>query len=318
MAKPFDPYHLWLGIPPEEQPANHYRLLGIKLFESNPDVVENAVDQRMVHLRSFQLGQYADLSQKLLNEVATAKVCLLRPEKKAAYDQQLRQQLQSQAEAAESSRPEIDSQLARALELEARKGRSQTRQAPKPGRGLVLGVAGAAAALVVIVAVWAMATRKAPVRPTQQVAATPPAGKGLGIRDWGSGRKETASQPPITNPGSQISNLKSQIASPQSKIQNLKSEIANPQSRIPDSKSEIPSFRSQIPALAKPAMSAAEAAQAQRQWAEYLGLPVKETNLRRDAAAADSARPVRHGFHARGGCLGVGTGPEDAFFTVVS
>ena len=25
----FDPYHRWLGIPPEEQPADHYRLLGI-------------------------------------------------------------------------------------------------------------------------------------------------------------------------------------------------------------------------------------------------------------------------------------------------
>ncbi len=29
----FDPYHKWLGIPPDEQPANHYRLLGLELFE---------------------------------------------------------------------------------------------------------------------------------------------------------------------------------------------------------------------------------------------------------------------------------------------
>ena len=27
MADDFNPYHVWLGIPPEEQPANHYRLL---------------------------------------------------------------------------------------------------------------------------------------------------------------------------------------------------------------------------------------------------------------------------------------------------
>lgn len=27
MFAPFDPYHRWLGIPPSEQPANHYRLL---------------------------------------------------------------------------------------------------------------------------------------------------------------------------------------------------------------------------------------------------------------------------------------------------
>ena len=79
MSETFDPYHLWLGIPPKEQPANHYRLLGIDLFEGNPEVIENAADQRMVHLRSFQIGKQADFSQKLLNEVAAAKVCLLRP-----------------------------------------------------------------------------------------------------------------------------------------------------------------------------------------------------------------------------------------------
>jgi hypothetical protein len=29
MAGPFDPYHRWLGIPPQEQPPNHYRLLAL-------------------------------------------------------------------------------------------------------------------------------------------------------------------------------------------------------------------------------------------------------------------------------------------------
>lgn len=27
MGVPFDPYHKWLGIPPKDQPPNHYRLL---------------------------------------------------------------------------------------------------------------------------------------------------------------------------------------------------------------------------------------------------------------------------------------------------
>ncbi len=27
MDPKYDPYYLWLGIPPEEQPANYYRLL---------------------------------------------------------------------------------------------------------------------------------------------------------------------------------------------------------------------------------------------------------------------------------------------------
>lgn len=33
MPEPFDPYSEWLGIAPEEQPPDHYRLLGIAPFE---------------------------------------------------------------------------------------------------------------------------------------------------------------------------------------------------------------------------------------------------------------------------------------------
>jgi len=50
----FDPYRKWLGIPPEEQPPDHYRLLGIARFESDPDVISNAADRQMVHVRSYQ------------------------------------------------------------------------------------------------------------------------------------------------------------------------------------------------------------------------------------------------------------------------
>jgi hypothetical protein len=97
MARAFDPYHKWLGIPPAEQPPNHYRLLGISLFESDADVIEAAADQRMTHLRSLQTGQHGPLSQKLLNETATAKLCLLQPDRRAQYDTMLRQQLAAQA-----------------------------------------------------------------------------------------------------------------------------------------------------------------------------------------------------------------------------
>ena len=82
MGEAFDPYHKWLGIPPEDQPADHYRLLGLKALESDPDAIEAAADQRMAHLRTYQAGKQSDLSQKLLNEVAAAKVCLLKPAKK--------------------------------------------------------------------------------------------------------------------------------------------------------------------------------------------------------------------------------------------
>ncbi len=88
-SKTFDPYHKWLGIRPEEQPANYYRLLGIALFEDDVDTIAGAADQRMTHVRSFQAGNYAALSQRILNEIAAARVCLLTPQKKAAYDQSL-------------------------------------------------------------------------------------------------------------------------------------------------------------------------------------------------------------------------------------
>ena len=90
MASGFDPYYKWLGIPSEEQPPNHYRLLGLRLFEGDPEVIEAAWDQRMAHLRTYQTGHYAALSQRLLNEVAGAKVCLLSPERRARYDETLR------------------------------------------------------------------------------------------------------------------------------------------------------------------------------------------------------------------------------------
>ena len=89
MSGTFDPYYHWLGIPPSEQPPNQYRLLGIAAFEESPTVIENAADQRMAHLRTFQAGKHAAESQRLLNEVAAAKICLLSPENKSAYDKQL-------------------------------------------------------------------------------------------------------------------------------------------------------------------------------------------------------------------------------------
>ena len=87
MPDTFNGYHVWLGIPPTELPTNHYRLLGIALFESDPDVIDHAADRQMAHVRTFQSGRHAALSQQILNELATARVCLLNTAKKAAYDE---------------------------------------------------------------------------------------------------------------------------------------------------------------------------------------------------------------------------------------
>src|SRR5262245_6808757 len=99
-ATAFDPYYTWLGIPPEESAGgrpNHYRLLGLRAFESNPEVIQNAADRQMLHLRSYQMGPNAALSQRLLNEIALARVTLLDATKKHAYDNSLRTALAPRA-----------------------------------------------------------------------------------------------------------------------------------------------------------------------------------------------------------------------------
>lgn len=95
MSDSFNGYHVWLGIPPHEQPPHHYRLLGISVFESDRDVIDHAADRQMAHVRTFQAGRHGPLSQQILNELSTARLCLLAADRKAAYDEQLRAKLSS-------------------------------------------------------------------------------------------------------------------------------------------------------------------------------------------------------------------------------
>ena len=96
MAKPLDVYHVWLGIPPEDQPPHHYRLLGIPLWESDPQVIAVAAQRQMAHVKTFTIGPHSERSQEILNQLARAKVCLLKPARKAKYDAELRAKLSSQ------------------------------------------------------------------------------------------------------------------------------------------------------------------------------------------------------------------------------
>ena len=86
----FDPYYRWLGIPPEDQPPDHYRLLGVPRFESNIDVILAAADRQAGYLRTIQTGNEAALAQMLLNRVTAARMCLLNTHRKAIYDSHLR------------------------------------------------------------------------------------------------------------------------------------------------------------------------------------------------------------------------------------
>jgi pSer/pThr/pTyr-binding forkhead associated (FHA) protein len=93
MSGHFDAYHVWLGIPAEEQPPHHYRLLGIPLFESDSQVIAVAAQRQTAHIKTFTIGPQSDLSQEILNQLARAKLCLLNPARKAKYDAALRAML---------------------------------------------------------------------------------------------------------------------------------------------------------------------------------------------------------------------------------
>lgn len=95
MADPFDPYHKWLGISPKHQPPDHYRLLGLGHFETDADVIDMAANRQLAHVRTYQNGPQGPKTHKILNEIAAARLCLLDPSQKLAYDRQLRDKLEA-------------------------------------------------------------------------------------------------------------------------------------------------------------------------------------------------------------------------------
>ena len=62
MAADFDPYYKWLGIHPKDQPPHHYRLLGVELFESDPEVIEAAADRHIAYASSALPEQAAPVT----------------------------------------------------------------------------------------------------------------------------------------------------------------------------------------------------------------------------------------------------------------
>lgn len=102
----FDPYHKWLGIRPKDQPPHHYRLLGIDALENDLDVIDAAANRIMSYLKEIATGDQAAHSQKLLNEVAQARLCLLNRDRKAAYDAELKAKLATRpAKSAKPAKP---------------------------------------------------------------------------------------------------------------------------------------------------------------------------------------------------------------------
>lgn len=159
----FDPYYKWLGIPPKDQPPNHYRLLSVDVFERDLDVIEGAADRLMGFVRQYQSGEHAAEAARILNELATARMCLLKPAKKAEYDAQLRRK-QSPAEP-ESGFPGIDFSVEQNLEKASLvRTRSKVSKSSKSASGtsarlLMVGGGIAATCLTIVVFVMSRQTR---------------------------------------------------------------------------------------------------------------------------------------------------------------
>lgn len=82
----FDPYLHWLGIPPQEQPPNYYRLLGLQAYEQNMQTILSAADQRLTYLASMMHSEYASYAQQLYNEISYVRSYLSDQQTKQQYD----------------------------------------------------------------------------------------------------------------------------------------------------------------------------------------------------------------------------------------
>jgi len=86
MHASFDPYWQWLAIPPAEQPPDHYRILGLRLFETDGPTIAQAARARIEHVRACHDGSHPEAAERVLGHLADARDTLLSPERKAQYD----------------------------------------------------------------------------------------------------------------------------------------------------------------------------------------------------------------------------------------
>lgn len=89
MAEELDIYRDWLGIPDKERPLNYYQLLRVPKFEDDTEKIRAHYRKMNAHVRKYATGKYAAESQKLLNELAKAMLCLTDAQRKREYDASL-------------------------------------------------------------------------------------------------------------------------------------------------------------------------------------------------------------------------------------
>ena len=118
----FDPYVTWLGIQNIERPLDHYALLGLPRFESSKKLIDQHSVQRIELLQDIATGsEQVELSQKILNEISAARICLMDSRKRAKYDLQLKKQIAG-----------FDSAVSRIERLSASEDSAKGKELPVP------------------------------------------------------------------------------------------------------------------------------------------------------------------------------------------
>ncbi|HVW37738.1 MAG TPA: hypothetical protein VHB99_10555, partial [Pirellulales bacterium] len=90
MSRDFDALYEWLGIPPEDQPPDHYRLLGLRAFEADAAAIAEAARRQIAQVEKLG-GERPAHARAVIERLRAAERSLKTPETKAAYDRSLSQ-----------------------------------------------------------------------------------------------------------------------------------------------------------------------------------------------------------------------------------
>ncbi len=91
MSDALNPYEQWLGVAsPAGAKPNHYELLGVAAFESDPQAIAAAASVQSAKVRGIRPGANLPIWRRVLDELDEARRCLTNAEDKARYDEELR------------------------------------------------------------------------------------------------------------------------------------------------------------------------------------------------------------------------------------
>ena len=89
MSQAFDPYRQWLGIASAGETPSYYELLGLRPLEADLGKINAAYQRQSSKLAGQLSGSQGDLAQRLMGELGEARMTLMTPTAKRAYDQAL-------------------------------------------------------------------------------------------------------------------------------------------------------------------------------------------------------------------------------------